>query len=132
VTLMGMGKTKKRLGLVWLTLFAFSVQMAVAVLHHHVARGSGLAARAMTAGMCAPTQRQPCAPANPLQQDNDGCVLCWATAVAASSLTPQVPELPVPQTVRAERLLPLERESVRQVHRVHFQARAPPSVSLAS
>ena len=38
-----MKRSRTRSNLVWLTLVAFSVQLAVAVLHHHVARGTGIA-----------------------------------------------------------------------------------------
>ena len=87
-----MKTSRTRFGLVWLTLVAFSVQLAVAVLHHHPEHGSDFAARAMTAGLCAASSQRPCVPGH--QQDNDGCVLCWAAAVAANSLTPPPPELP--------------------------------------
>ena len=120
-----MKTSRTRFGLVWLTLVAFSVQLAVAVLHHHPEHGSGLAARAMTAGLCAASSQRPCVPGH--QQDNDGCVLCWAAAVAANSLTPPPPELPRPPTVVTVRLGTFVSLPVRLIHRDNFQARGPPS-----
>ena len=112
-----MKTSRTRFGLVWLTLVAFSVQLAVAVLHHHPEHTSDFAARAMTAGLCAASSQRPCVPGH--QQDNDGCVLCWAAAVAANSLTPPPPELPPPPTVVTVRLgtfvsLPVETHPPRQ------------------
>jgi len=120
-----MKRSRTRFGLVWLTLVAFSVQLGVAVLHHHSERGSGIAARAMTAGLCAPSGQRPCVPAP--HNDNDGCVLCWAATVAANSLVPPLPELPTPPTVVAVRLGTFDSVPVRPIHRDNFQARGPPS-----
>ncbi|HVZ03359.1 hypothetical protein [Hyphomicrobium sp.] len=128
-----MKASQSRFGLVWLTLIAFSVQLAVAVLHHHhdVARGTGMAARAITAGLCGPASKRPCNPA-PHQQDHDGCVLCWASAIAANSLEPPpLPQLPLPQIVAGVRLDVLETSEHRPLHRDHFQARGPPTSDAA-
>jgi hypothetical protein len=124
-----MKRSRTRIGLVWLTLIAFSVQLGVAVLHHHSERGSGIAARAMTAGLCAQSGQRPCVPAS--HHDNDGCVLCWAAAVAANSLAPALPEFPAPPTVVSVRLGTFYSLPVRRIHRDHFQARGPPSVATA-
>jgi hypothetical protein len=121
-----MKRSRTRFGLVWLTLVAFSVQLGVAVLHHHSERGLGIAARAMTAGLCAPSSQGPCVPAP--HNDNDGCVLCWAAAVAANSLAPPpLPVLPVPSAVVRVRVSTFDSVAVRPLHRDNFQARGPPS-----
>lgn len=124
-----MKASRTRFGLVWLTLIAFSVQLAVAVLHHHhhyVGRGSGLAARAITAGLCGPASKRPCSPA-PHQQDQDGCVLCWAAAIAANSLEPPpLPQIPLPHVAVGVRIDVVDTAPIGSVHRDHFQARGPP------
>ena len=128
-----MTTSRTRFGLVWLTLIAFSVQLAVVVLHHHhhVSRGSGFAARAITAGLCAPSSKRPCVP-DRRQNDNDGCVLCWAAAMAANSLAPPLlPKLPAPPSAISVRLEAVDSAPVRSIHRVHFQARGPPKSALA-
>jgi hypothetical protein len=124
-----MKRSRTRLGLVWLTLIAFGVQLGVAVLHHHSERGSGIAARAMTAGLCAPSGQRPCVPAS--HHDSDGCVLCWAAAVAANTLAPPLLELPTPTMVISVQLGTFDSLSVRPIHRDNFQARGPPSAPAA-
>jgi hypothetical protein len=128
-----MKASRTRFGLVCLSLVAFSVQMAVAVLHHHhdVDRGSGFAARAITAGLCAPASKRPCKP-GPHRQGHDGCVLCWAAAIAANSLEPPpLPQIPLPQMAVGMRLDAPDTQMVRHLHRDHFQARGPPSIETA-
>ncbi len=125
-----MKRSGTRLRLVWLTLFAFGVQLAVAGFHHHGDRGTGFASRAMTAGLCAPSidmsRSKPCVP-DPLRHDNDGCLLCWAAAVGSNSLAPPVlPEVQAPSE-RVEALLATYAAMpVSLVRRDGFQARAPP------
>jgi len=124
--------SRNRFGLVWLTLVAFSVQLAVAVLHHHhaVDRGTGFSARAVTAGLCAPASERPCSPSK--KHDNDGCVLCWASAIAAASLEPPLcPEVPLPQILAGVRFVAADTSAVELTHRDHFQARGPPSIEAA-
>jgi hypothetical protein len=123
-----MKRSRTRSNLVWLTLVAFSVQLAVAVLHHHVARGTGIESRAITAGLCAPSNRNPCVPA-PHPVDHDGCVFCWAAAVAATSLASSVPELPLPSKFASVRLVIFEAVPARRIHRENFQARGPPAIA---
>lgn len=125
--------SRTRFGLVWLTLIAFSVQLGVAVLHHHrdVNRGSGFASRAITAGLCAPASKRPCNP-DQNQHSHDGCVLCWAAAMAANSLAPPTPpEVPTPPVIAGARLDAPDAAAVDLIHRDHFQARGPPSAEAA-
>ncbi|MBS0232708.1 MAG: hypothetical protein JSR99_04405 [Proteobacteria bacterium] len=122
-----MTTSRIRLRLLWLTLFAFGVQIAVADFHHHISRGSGIEARALTAGMCPPRPGHPCAP---LQKGgHDGCALCWATAIAATSLTPELFHVPVPSEVVGSKLRSLDppRAVVRRFALV--RARGPPVTS---
>ncbi|MFA5955420.1 hypothetical protein [Hyphomicrobium sp.] len=116
-----------RFRLLWLTLLAFGVQICVADFHHHVARGTGIQARALTAGMCAPSQGRPCAP---LEKDHDGCVLCWATAIAATSLTPALFSVPTPSMVTGVRLKAVEPPQFRVARRAESRARGPPRIDL--
>jgi hypothetical protein len=112
-----------RLRLLWLTLFAFGVQMAVADFHHHISRGSGIESRAITAGMCRASSNHPCAPH---QNDHDGCVLCWATATAATSLTPVSFDLPLPAVKHGVRFEIHEPQTVRLARLTEVRARGPP------
>lgn len=125
--------SRTRFGLVWLTLIAFSVQLGVVVLHHHhdVNRGSGFAARAITAGLCASGSERPCN-SDGSQHTHDGCVLCWAAAIAANSLEPPLlPQIPTPPLVAGARLDAPDAAAVDLIHRDHFQARGPPSIETA-
>jgi hypothetical protein len=115
--------SRLRLRLVWLTLFAFGVQIAVSDFHHHVVHGTGIQARAMTAGLCGPSPAHPCAP---LQKDHDGCVLCWATAIAATSLTPPSFNLPTPSQIVGLELRSFDTVQLRLVRHDGFRARGPP------
>jgi hypothetical protein len=109
-----------------LTLVAIGVQLAVAGFHHHPGHGSLMQSRAMTAGLCAPSRAIPCVPA-PHQHDSDGCVLCWATAIAATSLMPAAPQLPAPQSLVVLRLGGPDSVPLIFVYRTNFQARGPPT-----
>ncbi|AGK59081.1 hypothetical protein HYPDE_37048 [Hyphomicrobium denitrificans 1NES1] len=125
--------SRTHFGLVWLTLMAFSVQLGVAVLHRHhdVNRGSGLAGRAITAGLCAPASKRPCNQ-HRSQHSHDGCVLCWAAAIAANSLEPpSLPQVPPPPLVAGARFDAPDAAAVDLIHRDHFQARGPPSARAA-
>jgi hypothetical protein len=124
--------SRTRFGLVWLTLIAFSVQLGVAVLHHHdVNRGSGFAARAITAGLCAPASKRSCSQDRG-QHSHNGCVLCWAAAVAANSLEPpSLPQVPTPPLVAGARFDAPDAAAVDLIHRDHFQARGPPGAEAA-
>jgi hypothetical protein len=115
--------SRLRLRLLWLTLIAFGVQIVVTDFHHHVSRGTGLEARALTAGMCRPSQERPCTPD---QKDHDGCVLCWAMSVAATSLTPALFHLPHPSVLVADRLSSPEQRQIRIAHLADVRARGPP------
>ena len=122
--------TRTRLRVSLLTLVAISVQLAVAGFHHHAGHGSLIQSRAMTAGLCAPSRGNPCVPA-PHQHDGDGCVLCWATAIAATSLTPAAPQLPAPPNLITLRLGSFDSVQAILVHRTNFLARGPPSATSA-
>ncbi len=115
--------SRLRLRLVWLTLFAFGVQIAVADFHHHVVHGTGMQARAMTAGLCGPSSGRPCAP---LQKDHDGCALCWATAIAATSLTPSLFDVPVPSLIIGSELALSDTVEIRLIRSDGSRARGPP------
>ena len=119
---------RNRCWLAVLTLIAFSVQLAVAASHHHheVNRGSGIAARAITAGLCAPLSKRPCDPDRG-QHSHDGCVLCWASAIAQTSLEPpSLPQISAPPLEGGARFDTRDVAAVDLIHRDHFQARGPP------
>jgi hypothetical protein len=115
--------SRLRLRLLWLTLFAFGVQIVVADFHHHITRGSGMEARALTAGMCRPSHDRPCTPSD---KDNDGCVVCWAAAIAATSLTPVLFDIPSPSIVAGIRLRAVDGRQLRVAHFAEVRARGPP------
>jgi hypothetical protein len=110
--------------MVWLTLVAFSVQLAVAVLHHHNHNISG---HVVATSTCPSASSDSC---NPLQNhsDHDGCILCWATAVASASLAPLVLELSKPQQLAGVRLTVSQSGPTHVIHRDYFQARGPPGL----
>jgi hypothetical protein len=81
----------------------------------------------MTAGMCVPSHAHPCQPA---QKDHDGCVLCWATAIAATSLTPPIFDLPAPSRIIGVELRTFDTVQVRLVRHGGFRARGPPKFLL--
>jgi hypothetical protein len=118
--------SRLRLRLLWLTLFAFGVQIAVADFHHHVTRGSGIESRAITAGMCRPTDDKSCPPIH----DHDGCALCWAAAIAATSLTPPQFVVPSPAETAGSKLIAFDPPELRLAYRERARARGPPSASL--
>lgn len=119
--------TRLRLGLAWLTLLAFGVQIAVADFHHHRSSAAGMEARALTAGMCPPSHTSPCAPA---EKGHDGCALCWAVAIAATSLTPDLFYLPAPSKLAGDKLRS-RNPQIGQTHRMaEVRARGPPSERL--
>jgi hypothetical protein len=119
--------SRLRLRLLWLTLFAFGVQIAVADFHHHISRGTGMEARALTAGMCRPSHDRPCTPDN---SDHDGCVLCWATAIAATSLAPMQFDMPVPSLVVGIRLAIVDTPQIQMARLAEARARGPPRIDL--
>jgi len=119
--------SRLRLRLLWLTLFAFGVQIVVADFHHHITRGLGMEARAITAGMCRPSQERPCSPA---QNDHDGCVLCWAASIAATSLTPDLFHTPLPAIVIGIRLNPVDAQQIHVARLPDVRARGPPLTTL--
>jgi len=121
--------SRNRFWLAVLALIAFSVQLAVAAGHHHheVNRGSGFAARAITAGLCATLSKRPCDQDHG-QHSHDGCVLCWASAIAHSSLEPpSLPQISAPPLEGGARFDIGAVAAVDLIHRDHFQARGPPS-----
>lgn len=119
--------SRTRLGMLWLTLFAFGVQIVVADFHHHIARGAGMEARAMTAGLCRPSRDRPCSPS---QNDHDGCVLCWAASIAATSLTPVLFDIPLPSAAVGIRISAAESYRVRHSRFTDVRARGPPTTVL--
>lgn len=125
--------SRSRFGFVWLTLMAFSVQLGVAASHHHhdVNRGSGIAARAIAAGLCTPGSKRACNQ-DRSQHSHDGCVLCWASAMAANSLEPPpLPQVPMPPLIAGVRFGAPDAAVVDVIHRDHFQARGPPAAEAA-
>jgi hypothetical protein len=119
--------SRLRLRLLWLTLFAFGMQVVVADFHHHAPHAAGIAARAMTAGICRPSHDRPCVPAH---DDHDGCVLCWATSIAATSLTPLPLDIPSPSRVAGVRITSSPSRDVQSSRLTNVRARGPPRPAL--
>ncbi|MET1045758.1 MAG: hypothetical protein ABWX70_03510 [Hyphomicrobium sp.] len=122
-----MACSRLRLRLLWLTLFAFGVQIAVADFHHHASRGTSMEARALTAGICSPSPKQPC---KPLQNEHGGCVLCWAAAIATTSVTPPLFSLPGPSSSTAVKLGVADAPRVLGARLEDARARGPPAADL--
>ncbi|WP_045838171.1 hypothetical protein [Hyphomicrobium sp. 99] len=123
-----MTASRLRIRFVWLTLFAFSVQFCVASFHHHASREVGARSIVAFAGHCTQTPTKPCAPSG---DDHHGCVLCWATAVAATSLVPSLFDFPAPTEVAFVHLqAPLNAQSS-IVRCYELRARGPPQAQFA-
>lgn len=119
--------SRLRFRLLLLTLVAFGMQVVCADFHHHLTRGTGMEARALTAGMCRSSRDHSCAP---VKHDHDGCVLCWAAAIAATSLTPILFHMPPPSVVAGIRLRAIEPSQSRVVRLAETRARGPPDADL--
>ena len=113
-----------RLRLLWLTLFAFGVQIVVADFHHHITRGVAMDGRAVSSDICRPLGGH-CAP---IQPHHDDCLLCWAAAIAATSLQPVVFEVPAPVVVAGIRLRAIDPPQVHVTRLAEARARGPPSI----
>ncbi|SFV26607.1 hypothetical protein SAMN04488557_0531 [Hyphomicrobium facile] len=122
-----MTASRLRIRLVLLTLFAFGVQLAVASFHHHTSREISARSIAAFAGHCVSTATKPCAPAS---DDHDNCPLCWAAAMAATSLVPSLFDFPAPsEIVFAQLQTPLSTQSC--IIRCYEQrARGPPAANV--
>lgn len=122
---------RNRTPLILLTLLAFGVSLVTAATHVHHDRGSGMAARAMTAGLCAVAAKAPCSPLQH-QHEQDGCVLCWAASLVSASLVPDVPSLPAPLEVKLARMVAFIEAQPPIVRGKNFYARGPPVSHLQS
>jgi hypothetical protein len=80
-----------------LALFALTLQIALSFGHIHLGdfrhTGGGLAAGGTPSAPSAPTQ-------HPVSDAEDYCAICATIHLAATSLLPQAPQLPVPFAVR--------------------------------
>ena len=122
-----MTTTRARLAVTLLTLISVGVQVLVAGFHNH-REHRPLSQRAITAGLCSSTNSAaPCIP-SPHQHDSDGCLLCWATAIAATSVTPVAPQIPAPPKLVTIKLGTFDSRQRAFIHRTYFQARGPPEV----
>ena len=113
-----------RLRLLWLTLFALGLQIVVADFHHHITRGPGMDGGAVSAGICRPLGDR-CAPIKP---HHDDCLLCWAAAIAATSLTPVLFEVPAPAVIAGIRLRVIDPPQMHATRLADARARGPPSI----
>lgn len=122
-----MTASRLRIRLVLLTLFAFSVQLAVASYHRHTSREIGARSITAFAGHCVSTAAKPCPPAS---DDHDGCPLCWAAAIAATSLVPSLFDFPAPSEIAFAQLqAPLSTQCC--IMRCYEQrARGPPAANV--
>ncbi len=116
--------SRLRLRLLWLTLFAFGVQIVVADFHHHLTHISGIYAQAVTATMCQPSPDHPC---GPIKKDHDGCALCWAVSIVATSLTPVLFDVPPPSIVAGDQLMVTDPRKITVLRLADARARGPPS-----
>jgi len=115
---------RTRFGLLWLSLVALNVQLAVAVLHHHPEHATSYAAQTVAAEQCAASSGHPCDGDH--KQKHAGCLLCWAAATSATSLTPPLIELHPPPTVLTAWLGDFTGPAVTHMARECVRARGPP------
>ena len=110
----------------WLAILAVICQLGLSLGHMHGQLGGAFDRLAAVTDDGWPAAPAPAGPANPFNHDN-GCLVCWAAAMAGAGLIAEPPALLVP----AEHLLrhPSARSATwRLVARAApFNARAPPA-----
>ena len=121
-----MTASRLRIRLVWLTLFAFSVQFCVVAFHHHTSREVGARSIVAFAGHCTKTNTKPCLPSN---DDHHGCALCWAVAIAATSVLPSLLDVPAPTQVAGVQLQASVSTESCVIRCYEQRARGPPPVN---
>lgn len=128
-------RRRSSLGLLAPLAFAMQAMLALAQTHVHThplaqsqAAAGSLATRAITYGACAARAAHPCRPSIP-HDDRGHCPVCWSVNLASSAILHQPPAIPhLPPRFAAP-------PPLRAVHfscgdeSVHFQARAPPSLT---
>lgn len=106
-----------------LALFALALQIVLSFGHVHLGdfrhATNGLAVAGTPP---APTDR----PQHPASDADDYCAICAAIHLAATSLLPQAPQLPVPFAVRPVEHANFIAPSFFSTRRASFQSRAPP------
>jgi hypothetical protein len=109
-------------------LVALAMQVALAFAHTHVhatppAR-EGLAARAITFGLCRQSDERPCPPSVP--HDDHQCPICVAVSHAGAAVLSAAPGILVRHTDGGPPSPRRLAAHVDGIARLHFQARAPP------
>jgi hypothetical protein len=108
-----------------LALFALALQIALSLGHVHPGDfrhvGGGLAAGGASSAPSAPSQQ-------PVRDADDYCAICATIHLAATSLLPQAPPLPVPFASQTVEHFNSTAPSSLPARRAPFQSRAPPLV----
>jgi hypothetical protein len=109
----------------WLALAAMALQLVLSFGHLHIEKvASGSAVASVTATKAPSSQQNPAQ--HPANEAGDFCAICATIHLAASSLVPDAPLLPVPFASRTiERFNHFTSVSV-SPQRAAFQSRAPP------
>jgi hypothetical protein len=106
-----------------LALFALALQIALSFGHVHPGdfkyAGGGLAVGGASSVPSAPSQQ-------PASDADDYCAICATIHLAATSLLPQAPPLPVPFAARAVPHVNCTAAAFFSTRRAPFQSRAPP------
>jgi hypothetical protein len=106
-----------------LALFALALQIALSFGHVHPGDfrhvGSSLAVGGSSSAPAAPAQQ-------PVRDADDYCAICATIHLAATSLLPQAPPLPVPFAARAVEHVNCTAAAFFSARRAPFQSRAPP------
>lgn len=107
-----------------LALFALALQIVLSFGHVHPGDfrhvGGGLAAGGISSAPSAPSQQQP------VRDADDYCAICATIHLAATSLLPQAPLLPVQFAARAVEHVNCTAAAFFSSRRAPFQSRAPP------
>ncbi len=115
------------LGFTALLALAMQVALVFANTHVHTAslqRGDGIAARAITFGLCRADAGRPCPP--PARHDDTKCSICWQIGLAGAAVLSLPPPLPMRQPQIEAPPPPRTVALAQGGESVHFQARAPP------
>jgi hypothetical protein len=106
-----------------LALFALALQIALSFGHVHLGgfrhAGGGFSAGGTKSAPSAPTQK-------PASDADDYCAICATIHLAATSLLPQAPHLPVPFVARPVEHVNYTTATSFSTRRAPFQSRAPP------
>jgi Protein of unknown function (DUF2946) len=128
LTTMGWFRSRSRLGS-FLALFALAFQVAVSFGHvhlDHIAPASAAATALASTQVSADDLNAPSSPTGHEDRADDFCAICTLIQLARALVPAQTPPLPLPSIFGRARVEAAVEFNLTALHRVLFQARAPP------